>query len=89
MTEDTSPAPFISTIQLYRGWVAVKYRWVEKNVMGEGFWLTQSTGIGSYLDEPEAIAEAQRWAGDEDLEYVPRDKAFPGKKPLQQLLGEH
>jgi hypothetical protein len=68
------PKPFITTTQGMSGWFAVMYWWNDEEPDINGFWEPYETGFGRYGDEARAINEAQDWAENEGLEYVPREK---------------
>lgn len=69
MAKQPSTKPFITTTQGQSGWFAVKYWWNPE--MG-GFWEPWDTGIGRYQDEAKAIEEAETWAEQDEIAYVPR-----------------
>lgn len=53
------------------GWAAVMMWFnMEEDFLdeGDGFWEPLDTGIGRYATREEAVAEATRWAEDEELE---------------------
>ncbi len=75
---------FITTTQGMSGFFAVHVWWNP-----EGFWEPWDTGIGRYSTEERAIEEAQSWAENADLEYVPRPKPTPEQVKLHAERAAH
>lgn len=69
---------FITIYESVGGWKAV---WMTWNQDYGGFYEPWQTGIG-YYDEPgSAIREAQTWAADEGINYVPpKEEKCPSGK---------